>query len=664
MTILMVSNTYLPIVGGLENSIEAFSREYRRAGHRTVIVAPAFEGQPAEEEDVVRVPALKKVSGTGYSLGLPAPRVLARALRSVTPAVVHSHHPFLLGGTALRLAATCRAPLVFTYHTMYEKYAYMLPRGDSPLVQQFLVELAAGYANLCDQVIAPSRGIAALLRERGVQTPIEVIPTGIDLERFRDGDGRALRARLGIPAQAPVVGHVGRLTPEKNLGVLAEGVARLLAGRPEAHFLLVGEGPLLGEVQERFGGPGLKERLHTPGVLRGQELADAYGAMDVFAFTSLSETQGIVLAEALAAGVPVVAVAATGVSDVVRDGENGWLLPDSGAEGLPQDLAAALDRLLGLPAKRRAALGEGARRSAEPFAVAACAARALQLYSRAACRGAALRPEAGEGSGRRRWPRWTPCGSGRPTSPGRPSAPWTGSPPSAPRGARLAVLEAEAGPHLAEQQREEGVPRVADAGVQQHVPALPLEPGVQGPQRLAFRLRGVAQAHHLAHLRRAKVERWLPTVRWNVPPGSSSICTAVRAAAAASAARPGLFPPAARALRGPLASALPVQALHLEVVDQHLRLARPGKSAPPRPPGPPARPAPSPAAPAGSRPGPSPSGGRAAPAAALPRALPALSGHANLPGSRVVHPGRKTDLSFDKGRVFPLIFGTEGGTPS
>ncbi len=392
MNILMVTNTYLPIVGGLELSIEAFTREYRRAGHRTVIVAPSYEDQPPEEVDVVRVPALQKVSGTGYSLGLPAPRVLARALRAFSPSIVHSHHPFLLGGAAIRLAAAQRVPLIFTYHTMYEKYSYMLPGGDSPLVQQFLVELAAGYANLCDQVIAPSPSIADLLAQRGVETPIEVIPTGIDLERFRAGDGPAFRGRTGIPPQAPLVGHVGRITPEKNLGALAEGVARFLALRPEAHFLLVGDGPLLDEVRERFTRRGQEGRLHAAGILRGQDLADAYQAMDAFVFTSRSETQGIVLAEALAAGVPVVAVSATGVNDVVRDGENGWLLPGDG-EG---PIAAALDRLFGLPAPRREALREGARRSAEPFSVLACAGRALKLYGEVACRDRRCDPDAGE----------------------------------------------------------------------------------------------------------------------------------------------------------------------------------------------------------------------------------------------------------------------------
>ncbi len=383
MNILMVANTYLPIVGGLERSIEAFSREYRRAGHRTVIVSPAHEDQPEQEEDVVRVPALQKVRGTGYSLGLPTLGFLARALRSFQPSIIHSHHPFLLGGTAVRLAAAAGVPLVFTYHTMYEMYSYQIPGGDSPLVQQFLVELAAGYANLCDRVIAPSRGIAGLLARRGVETPIEVIPTGIDLERFRSGDGRAARGRLGIPPDAPVIGHVGRITPEKNIVALARGAAQALARHPRARFLLVGDGPLLAEVRELFDRRGLGRRLHTCGILEGRELVDAYHAMDAFLFASRSETQGLVLVEALAAGVPVIAAEAPAVDEVVRDGVNGRLLPDDGEESF----AAALGWLHGLPAARRQALREGARGSAQPFAVSACAARALRLYEETSCRG-------------------------------------------------------------------------------------------------------------------------------------------------------------------------------------------------------------------------------------------------------------------------------------
>src|SRR5262249_7317091 len=177
--------------------------------------------------------------------------------------------------------------------------------GDSAVLRTFAAALATSFANKCDHVVAPSQSVADILRERGVSVPVSAIPTGIDPGRFAEGDGRAARARHGVPEGAFVVGHVGRLAPEKNLPFLARAVAGFLRTCERAHFLVVGSGPSEEEVGRTFADAGLADRLHLTGTLEGQELADAYHALDVFAFASQSETQGMVLAEAMTAGVPV-----------------------------------------------------------------------------------------------------------------------------------------------------------------------------------------------------------------------------------------------------------------------------------------------------------------------------------------------------------------------
>ncbi len=391
MNVLMVTNTFTPHVGGVASSVASFAAEYRRRGHRVLVVAPEFPGAPARETDVIRIPAIQKFNGSDFSLCLPLPGFLFPALDRFRPDVVHSHHPYLLGDMALRIAAAREAPLVFTHHSMYELLTHFVP-GDSPALRRFVVELATGFANLCDGVIAPSESLAAVLRRRGVSALIAVIPTGVDRARFAGGDGARFRAAAGIPADAFVVGSIGRLAPEKNLAFLAEAVCAFLAGREQARFLVAGVGPSEAELREIAARRGMSGRVHFAGILRGAALADAYHAMDAFACASRSETQGLVLAEALAAGVPLVAVDAPGVREAVIDGRNGFLLA---RESVPS-FRDALERLASLPPERRRGLREEAARSAERFSIEACAAKALRLYE--SLRGAARRSKKTRGT--------------------------------------------------------------------------------------------------------------------------------------------------------------------------------------------------------------------------------------------------------------------------
>ncbi len=391
MNVLMVTNTYTPQVGGVASSVASFAAEYRRQGHRVLVVAPVFRDAPAAETDVIRVPAIQRFNGSDFSLRLPVPGFLFPALDRFRPDVVHAHHPYLLGDTALRIAAVRGAPLVFTHHSMYERLTGYVP-GDSPALQRFVVELSTGYANLCDSVIAPCESLAAILRRRGVSAPIVVIPTGVDRGRFATGDGARFRAAAAIPAEAFLVGYIGRLSPEKNLRFLAEAVCEFVAGRDGARFLVAGEGPSERELRETVARRGMSGRVHFAGILRDARLADAYRAMDVFAFASQSETQGMVLAEAMAAGVPAVAVDAPGVREALIDGRNGILLPRESVSSFRD----ALERIASLGPAERRALREGAARSAQRFALDACAAKALRLYE--SLLGAARRPKKTRGS--------------------------------------------------------------------------------------------------------------------------------------------------------------------------------------------------------------------------------------------------------------------------
>ena len=373
MNVLMMTNTYAPHVGGVARSVASAVEWLRSPGHRVLVGAPRFPGAPDREPGVIRVPAIQQWNGSDFSLPLPVTRALHRAVRDLEPDLVHSHHPFLLGDTALRVARELELPVVFTHHTLYEHYTRYVS-ATSMQMRRFVQELATSYANLCDAVIAPSESIASLLRERGVHVRIKVVPTGVDLAGLGAGDGVRFRRAWSIPADAAVVGHVGRLAPEKNLAFLGKALAELARTTPSLHVLIVGAGPEDRRVRASFADRDLRQRLHMPGILEDGDLADAYRAMDVFAFASRTETQGLVLAEAMAAGVPVVAIDAPGVREVVIDRANGRLLA---ARQSVRAFAEAVTWVI----RHRDRLSVGAERTARAFSREAAGRRALSLYT-------------------------------------------------------------------------------------------------------------------------------------------------------------------------------------------------------------------------------------------------------------------------------------------
>lgn len=376
MNIAMFTNTYVPHVGGVARSVDGLTNGLRARGHQVLVIAPEFDGMPENESRVIRVPAIQHFEGSDYSFPIPASRRLAAALREFKPDVIHSHHPFLLGDTALRIGASHNIPVVFTYHTRYEHYSHYMV-ANSPRIQRFALDLALGYTELCDAVVAPSGSVATFLQSQGIKIPILTIPSGIALATFEGGDRQRGRALCDIPDGSFVVGHVGRLAPEKNLEFLADCLAGFCLANPRAHCVIAGSGPLRPTIEAAFNQDDLKPRLHLLGVLDKSTLADVYHAMDVFAFSSYSETQGLVLAEAMACSVPIVALDASGVREIVSDGVNGRLL----AKQKRDDFVAALQWVSNMDWQAKQSLNEEARLTAQSYSQESITARVSELYS-------------------------------------------------------------------------------------------------------------------------------------------------------------------------------------------------------------------------------------------------------------------------------------------
>lgn len=378
MKIVMFTNTYSPHVGGVARSVHGLARGLREVGHDVLVVAPTYPDAKESTDEVVRMAALQDFTGSDFALPSPLSWSLTNRLDDFAPDIIHSHHPFLLGGTALRISAMRNLPVVYTNHTRYDLYGHYVIQN-SDIMKRLALSLTTGYCDLCDAVIAPSNSTADFLIEQSVQSPITVIPTGVNIVPLGNVDISLERKKLGIPEGVFLVGHVGRLVQEKNLTYLANALVLFLKSNECAHALVVGDGVMAEPMAEIFAKGGVSERVRLTGVLTGSQLTKAYAVMDVFAFSSKSETQGLVLTEAMATGAPVVTLDTAGARDVVEDGNNGFLLPENASENL---FAEALSQMAGLDKTNLQKLRATACATANTYSQEITVQRTLTLYKR------------------------------------------------------------------------------------------------------------------------------------------------------------------------------------------------------------------------------------------------------------------------------------------
>jgi len=338
MRVGLFTNNYLPFRGGVATAVETLRQGLEALGHRTWVFAPAAQPPQADPPYVFRYPSIPAPTYPGFSLPLPVSRRLGRVARALDLDVVHVHHPFLLGLTGRRLARSQRRPLVFTYHTRYEKYAHYVPLPPR-LVRSLAVRLACRFADSADL--------------------IAVIPTGVDLELFSPASRERARHRLGLPADGLICLYTGRLDREKSLERVLEAFESVAAAVSTATLHLVGKGSHSQALEARAAAGRARRRIVFHGVLAREALPDYYRAADLFLFASETETQGLVLAEAHACGLPAVAVRASGVDEVVTDGETGILTKAETGEMADAAIGLLLD------AGRRVSMGQAARRLVE-----------------------------------------------------------------------------------------------------------------------------------------------------------------------------------------------------------------------------------------------------------------------------------------------------------
>jgi glycosyltransferase involved in cell wall biosynthesis len=379
MRILMISDVYFPRINGVSTSIQTFRRGLHAAGHETILIAPEYPGAAPDTE-----PNILRVASRGVprdpedrAMKLGAIRALRPQLERLEPDLVHIQTPFIAHYQGTALARALRVPVIETYHTYFEEYLHhyvpLMPRA----VMRFLARrFTVSQCNVLDTLVVPSRAMEQALLDYGVKCPMHIIPTGMEMDRFAGGDGQRFRAQLGIAPGQPVLVHVGRIAHEKNIDFLFRMFEIVVRSKPGAVFVVAGEGPALASCKAYVRSLGLAQQVRFVGYLsRERELLDCYRSGDLFVFSSKTETQGLVLLESLALGVPVVSTAHMGTADIVNPQRGAHVAPDDEAE-----FANIVVRLLD-DAPRRAAMSTEARAYAATWSATAMADRLAGLYT-------------------------------------------------------------------------------------------------------------------------------------------------------------------------------------------------------------------------------------------------------------------------------------------
>jgi glycosyltransferase involved in cell wall biosynthesis len=377
--IAFFTNYYHPIVNGVVRSVASFRETLMKQGHNVFVFAQSDGSYKDTEPFIFRYPSLSLPLGD-ISAAIPVSPFVDQLLPALKLDVIHTHHPILLGQTAARKASELELPLVFTFHTQYWEYTHYVPFPQEA-IQEFLKNAVhkwlKDYMQKCQHIIIPSESLKDyLVREYGLEGHYTVIPTGTNLEPFVSADGDSLRKEKGWQDETILI-SVGRLAPEKNWETLLRAFAKVLPEHQDLRLLLIGDGPAREGLQTLASELGIAEHVTFVGSVPFEEVAAYLKAADIFSFASITETQGLVTIEAMAAGLPIVSVDGSGTRDIVEHGKQGFLV-DNDADAL----AKGLHELLSDPRQMKR-FSNNALKKAKTFDVNQLTKQLITVYEQA-----------------------------------------------------------------------------------------------------------------------------------------------------------------------------------------------------------------------------------------------------------------------------------------
>ncbi|MEJ2759804.1 MAG: glycosyltransferase, partial [Anaerolineales bacterium] len=346
MQIANFTNSYLPVINGVVRSVNSFRQALTDMGHNVFIFAQEDDYQD-EEPFIFRYPSLNLPLSVDIQAAIPISPNIDWLLPELKLDVIHTHHPVLLGNTAAIKAHKLNIPLVFTFHTQYHEYTHYVPFPQEA-VQEFLKETVhewlKNYMRKCHHIVVPSQSMLEIVKNTyGLETQYTVIPTGIALDGYQNGSGAALRKQHGWTDDIIMI-SVGRLAKEKNWAFFLDAAQKCIQQHPSLRVVLLGDGPDRKNLEMYAEKLGIANRVEFLGDIPFEKVPAYLQAADFFGFASTSETQGLVTLEALAAGLPVVAVNAPGTRDIMENGVQGYLVKEDA-----DTFAQAVDDLLSQP---------------------------------------------------------------------------------------------------------------------------------------------------------------------------------------------------------------------------------------------------------------------------------------------------------------------------
>lgn len=378
MRIGIFSECYHPVLNGVVVSIDTFRKELEKRGHQFYIFTTENPDFHDTDSNIIRYNAMIPFQSKGgkYPIAWPQiSRLQTAKIARFNLDLIHSQHLLGLGILGLHVGKALRLPTILTYHTLLAEYTHYFPILPG-LVRNYLVKKSRDICNQYDQVVTPSPSMKKVLRSYGVKTPIISIPTGVKLDDFRNSySSPEIRKKYQIPDhQKTILLYVSRIAKEKNVEFLFEAVEILSHKREDFHLLMVGGGPELDYYKQKIIDWGLKNIVTFTGMVEKKETNKIFGACDIFVFPSITETQGIVITEAMAAGIPAVAVNEMGPSDIIQDGEDGFLVPLNKKQ-FADKIEFLIDNI-----KLRLTMGKTAQKNTEKFSVKATSDEMENLY--------------------------------------------------------------------------------------------------------------------------------------------------------------------------------------------------------------------------------------------------------------------------------------------
>jgi glycosyltransferase involved in cell wall biosynthesis len=375
MQIAHFTNTYKPNINGVVRSVSTFRKSLTQMGHNVFIFSQDTQDYEDSEPFVFRYPALS-IPTVDYSFTIPVSPFVDWLIPSLKLDVIHSNHPVLLGNAAADKAEKLNIPLVFTFHTRYEEYSHYIPFSQA-FVKEIIVDWLLRYVERCQHVITPSESIRQMLiKSSGITDHITTIPTGIDLNPYQEVSGASIRNKLNWGKERILI-TIGRLAAEKNLKTLLSACALAMEADPNTRLIVIGDGPQKDDLKKFTKELGISELVHFTGLVPFEQIPRYLKAADAFCFASVSETQGLVTMEAMAAGLPVVAVRGTGTTEIVQDGETGFL-----TENNPESLAQAIKQVFENPDLYKS-FQNAALETSQSFATSVQAQKMMQVYEQA-----------------------------------------------------------------------------------------------------------------------------------------------------------------------------------------------------------------------------------------------------------------------------------------